>query len=292
LLLPILAGCPKSKPIENADKSNIKWPTYTGKKSRVIVIDFDNTSSYSNGGQFARAAQKMLSAALIQSGRFDVIEGDALKAIIAQQGFQNSGFTDSTGAAQLGKIANAAYVVRGSITELGVTIDSAALPVFAVTKYTYKTTLDISVIAVESAITAASDTQGAALDDKSFRILSFSKTTDVDDSRITATIRDAVDKSAPKIVEKMPYVAGADYKVANVDKGKVTINAEAGAFNPGQQLKVIRRGKEIKDPDSGAVIDYEETEVGVVEVVESKGKITYCKIVSGSGFQNGDVVRP
>src|SRR5262245_40758030 len=89
LLLPILAGCGKPQKIENPDQSQIKWPVYNGKKSKVIVIDFDNTSSYSNGGQYARAAQKMLSAALVQSGRFDVIEGDALKAIIAQQAFQN-----------------------------------------------------------------------------------------------------------------------------------------------------------------------------------------------------------
>ena len=109
---------------------------------------------------------------------------------------------------------------------------------------------------------------------------------------LTGAIRSAIDKVAVGLVDKTP-TSGYDFQIANVDdSGKVYINAGSGDVTSGQQLKVYRRGKEIKDPSTGAHLDWEESEVGLIEVLEIKAKVATCRILKGRSFSAGDVVRP
>ena len=287
-LLQALPGCPKPKTPTNTEVSNIK-SDYKGKKSKIIVVDFENTS-YS-GYSFGAAATKMLGSAMVKTSRFDVVEESALKAVLAQQGFQNSGLTNPADAAKIGKILNAKYIVMGTITEISSNTKDVQASRIGVNTLDYKAVVDISVIDVETAQTVAAITADAGLKDRAFRLLFINTSKSGDFERLKSTLRDAIDKAVPQISEKMPYAVLSQYKIANVQGGKVTINA-AGDFTAGTKLKVSRRTKEVKDPDTGEVVDFETQEVGILEVVEVKGKVTYCKIVSGSGFNVGDVVEP
>jgi hypothetical protein len=155
----------------------------------------------------------------------------------------------------------------------------------------YKAIVDISVIDVETAETVIAVTADATLTDRAFRFIFIDTSKSGDFERLKSTLRDAIDKAVPQIVPKMPYAVLNAFKIANVQGNKVTV-AASGELKVGDKLKVTRRTKEVTDPDTGAVIDFETEEVGVLEVVEVKGKVTYCKIVSGSGFAAGDVVEP
>lgn len=298
LILPLaLAGCPKPPPEQAGGdpyKSQIQWKPYSGKKMRMVVQDFENRSGY-GGTQFARTAQKMLSSALTQSGHFEVYEGDALKTVLAQQGFQNSGLTSMEGAAQLGGLVNAQFVVVGSITELGESRDRTDIGTISSDVLTYRATIDVSVIDVSTGQTILSDTQTATIADKSVRVGVIGRSSKSDDSKLTAAIRDSIDKVAFNLVEKTP-TSGFDFQIANVDgSGKITINAGQGDVSTGQQLRVFHRGAEIRDPATGAIIDHEEEEIGVIEVVEVKQKVAYCRIVKaakGRSFVVKDIVRP
>jgi curli biogenesis system outer membrane secretion channel CsgG len=293
-VLPLLVGCPKPPPAQGGDgyQSQIQWKPYNGKKMRLAIMDFENRSGY-GGMQFARTAQKMLATALTSSGHFDVFEGDAIKSVLAQQAFQNSGLTNAEGATKIGGMVNAQFVVLGTITELGEIRDKTQLGTVSQDVLTYWATVDISVINTQTSQTIISGSQTATISDKTTRIgLVGGKSTRSDDSRLNQAIRDSIDKVALQLVEKTP-TSGFDYQIANVDAaGKVTINGGQGDFQPGQQLKVFRRGKEVLDPATGAHLDWEETEIGVIEVVEVKASVSYCRIVKGRSFAAQDVVRP
>lgn len=295
IVFPLLWSCfSPPPPNSGADmyQSQIQWAPYTGKKMRLVVTDFENRSGY-GGTQFARAAQKMLGAALTQSGHFDVFEGDALYAVLAQQGFQNSGLVNASSAVKVGGLIGAQFVVLGAITELGETRDRVDVGSFGSEKHVYRATIDVSVVNVQTGQTIISDTQTALVTDKSVKIAGIGRRVRSDDSRLNLAIRDAIDKIAVNLVEKTP-TSGFDFQIASIDENfKVAINAGAGDnMTPGQQLRVYHKGAEIKDPATGEVIGYDETEIGVIEVVEVKAKLSYCRIISGRGFQVGDIVRP
>jgi curli biogenesis system outer membrane secretion channel CsgG len=287
-MLQALPGCPKPTTPTNTEVSKVT-SDYKGKKSKVIVVDFENTS-YS-GYSFGDAATKMLGSAMVKTNRFDVIEQSALRDVLAQQGFQNSGLTNPGDAAKIGKILNAKYIVKGTITEVSSNTKDVNARNIGTAALKYKAVVDISVVDVETAQTVASVTTDAGLTDRAFRFFFIDTSKSGDFERLKSTLRDAIDKAVPQISEKMPYAVLNSFKIANVSGGKVTINA-AGDFAAGAKLKVTRRTKEVKDPDTGEVVDFETQEVGVLEVVEVKGKVTYCKVVSGTGFTVGDIVEP
>ena len=57
---------------------------------------------------------------------------------------------------------------------------------------------------------------------------------------------------------------------------------------------MFRAGEELVDPDTGISLGSEESQIGVIEVVNNtvgNGKASVCKIISGSGFQRNDIVR-
>jgi hypothetical protein len=79
-------------------------------------------------------------------------------------------------------------------------------------------------------------------------------------------------------------------------EGDIIINSgqEAG-LKTGDTFVVYRMGEEMKDPDTGESLGAEETKVGEIQVANNnfggKGKASSCKIVSGSGFKAGDLVK-
>ncbi len=80
-----------------------------------------------------------------------------------------------------------------------------------------------------------------------------------------------------------------DALVAAVDSGQVILNAGARAgIHPGDQLTVLRVGREIKDPATGQVIRRLTSTIGTIQAADVDDTSSVCNVVSGSGFQVGD----
>jgi OOP family OmpA-OmpF porin len=80
-----------------------------------------------------------------------------------------------------------------------------------------------------------------------------------------------------------------DALIAAVDGGQIILNAGARAgIHSGDQLTVVRVGREIKDPATGQVIRRLTTTVGTIQAVDVDDTSSVCNVVSGSGFQVGD----
>jgi curli biogenesis system outer membrane secretion channel CsgG len=83
-----------------------------------------------------------------------------------------------------------------------------------------------------------------------------------------------------------------DARVADVSGSSMTINAGAAAgLQPGQTFTVYHKGKEIKDPSTGEVLDVQTTPIGQFTVTMVRDRITVGNF-SGTGVPVvGDVVR-
>ncbi len=106
-------------------------------------------------------------------------------------------------------------------------------------------------------------------------------------------------------VEDEPVVEG---KIAFVSKSRVFVNEGPGSgitsggkiyitlgagsgVKAGDRLEVHRVGNEIRDPDTGALLDVEIIKVGALIVTEVRDKVSIASIKRGTDFQEGDIVR-
>jgi curli biogenesis system outer membrane secretion channel CsgG len=105
-------------------------------------------------------------------------------------------------------------------------------------------------------------------------------------------LRDALAKAMNKMVEKLsrqPFVT----KVVLADPDGVVIRAGTRShLSEGAELTVYRPGPEIRDPDSGELLGSKETKIGVVRISQHQSeRLSNATIVSGKGFQAGDIVK-
>jgi curli biogenesis system outer membrane secretion channel CsgG len=109
---------------------------------------------------------------------------------------------------------------------------------------------------------------------------------------------DAVNQLSAHI-SKVPLTGGAsdrtddlDARVADVNGDSITINAGSSAgLQVGQKFTVLNKGREIKDPTTGEVLDVQTTPVGTLTITVVRERIAVGTF-SGSGKPAvGDVVR-
>ncbi len=83
-----------------------------------------------------------------------------------------------------------------------------------------------------------------------------------------------------------------DARVADVNGSSVTINAGAAAgLQPGQVFTIYRKGREIKDPSTGEVLDVQTTPLGQFTVTVVRDRIAVGNFSGQATPVIGDVVR-
>jgi len=96
------------------------------------------------------------------------------------------------------------------------------------------------------------------------------------------------------INNNMPNVAW-QAKVVTEKNGTVFINvgSEHGVAS-GDVFMIYQKGEDLIDPDTGLSLGSMDQKIGEIKVTNptiGNGKASQCSIVSGSGFNKGDLVR-
>lgn len=274
------------------------------KKPRIAVLPFDSSHISTNNASLSTSVVNgMFETELVKTGKFIVVERKRIEEVMKEQGFGLSGAVDAATAAKVGRVLGVELILTGDITKLGVK-QSAGHTSFlggaGGSKNTLEGGIDIRLISTTSAqIVFADNAQNA---DASFK-LSFRGTgggTDFDETKIDKVFRPCVvqlcQKMAAKVgdmVGEMRGGGGLSGKIANVAGEKIYLNIGAGeGVKAGDVFEVYRQGEEIRDPDTGAVLDVETKLIGKIIVTEVKDKVSIASSQGGSGFQKGDIVKP
>lgn len=86
--------------------------------------------------------------------------------------------------------------------------------------------------------------------------------------------------------------ADLDARVADVTGNSVTINAGAGAgLQPGQTFTIYHKGKEIKDPTTGEILDVQTTLIGQLTLTAVRERVAVGNFSGTIAPVVGDVVR-
>jgi curli biogenesis system outer membrane secretion channel CsgG len=298
------------------------------RRPRIAVLDFDyatvmssSSAMFGSNVDVGKGITDLLVTGLVKDGTFSIIERKALDKIMAEQNFSNSERADPTSAARLGKLLGVDAIIVGSITEFGNETkktnvggggggwnrfgvgggghSNSKANVGITARIVNVDTGEILGVAEGAGQSSRSSTSmlgggggwhGWGGGNVDFGSSNFQETI------IGEAVKIAVDKltadvvsNAPKVTVRTITVEGV---VAAVDGGQIILNVgKRAGVNVGDQLEVVRVTKEVKDPDTGAVIRRLTTSIGIIKATDVDDASAVCTPVSGSGFKTGDRVR-
>ncbi len=270
-------------------------------KKRIAISRFEDRSGTGWHGLGSGVAD-MLATALVKSGKFGVIERQELDKIVEEQKLGESGLVTPQTAPKVGQLLGAELFVIGAVTECGTKESNigGGISVFGGGLKTKKArcVVDIRLVNTSTGEIIASEaeegtesTTGIAV---RYEDVDFNNQDSWDNTDIGKATREAVNKTVELIstnMEKIPW-SGKILKV-NADGTVLMKPGSEGNVKPGMELFVVRKGEEIKDPDTGLSLGAEETKVGKIKTTEDmlNGKAMKAVVLEGKDFKTGDIVR-
>ncbi len=281
----------------------------TGGKKRVAVFSFQDKTEqhwgWWHGKGVGDGMADMLATTLVKSGRYRVMERDKINSLLQEQNLGAAGVVTQESAAKAGKMLGVELAVIGAVTEFGYKQRSTGGLLkrtgigAAIGQYTAVIGVDVRIVNTTSGEILKAENvrkqKTATSVGLATNSTSFGSEAQFDQSLVGKVTREAIEDIV-KVLDAQGGGGAWEAKVVMASEGKVIINsgAEAGV-KAGDHFTIYRMGEEMKDPDTGESLGAEETKVGEIEVVDNnfggKGKASSCKVVSGSGFQKGDVVK-
>jgi hypothetical protein len=238
----------------------------------------------------------------VKSGKFMVIERQEIEKALAEQQLGQTFMITPETAPKVGQMLGAELFIVGSVSEFGRKKSEigGATSLFgaAIARTQARAVIDIrlvntstgEIIAAESK-EGTESTTGISVD---LAEIDFSNMNSWDDTDIGKAAREAINGCVELITENMAKVpfAGKVLKL-NADGSMLIKPGSEGNVKPGMEFVVMRKGEDIKDPDTGLSLGAEESKVGTIKVTEDalKGKAAKVKVVDGTGFLVGDLVR-
>ena len=296
-----------------------KPPAYTGLKKRIAVapIELKTTLQISDSdgdtttvrqstdrgpGTVGSNMTEQLTTALVNSGRFVVLERKMLSDVREEQALGQSGAVNPQTAPQTGQIIGAEWIIRAAITEYESKSSRSggliALGGFGIggQKSRAKVVLDVRII--DASTGEVIDSVKASGDARSSGVLGAAAVSGVvlaggkeDRTPIGQATRTALENAVQFICDRMEQIPWRG-RVVDIDGQEIIINAGTKSnLQVGDMFDIYRVGKKLYDPDTGQLLGQRETKAGSIKVVEVQEKIAICKLVSGTMPKQGDVIR-
>jgi len=298
------------------------------RKKRVAVFDFDYATVrsgiaaiFGSDVDVGKGVSDLLVKRLVQDGTYSVIERKAMDKILAEQNFSNSDRANPNSAAKIGKLLGVDAIIVGSITQFGnetknqgVGGGGGGFGGFGLGGFKHKeskaiVTLDARIVDIDTGeIMAVADGKGES--SRSSTSLTGGGgnwhgfgaggvdfgSSDFQNTIIGEAVKLAVDQMSTGVIAGAPKLQARTIKVegvvAFVETGQVVLNVGAkNGVKVGDQMSVERVSQEIKDPTTGKVLRRMSTEVGKIQISDVDDISAVGKVVSGTGFKVGDVVK-
>jgi curli biogenesis system outer membrane secretion channel CsgG len=316
LLAALLAGCAALAPAQTKKAMEVEDFDYSTVMTAMQAI----FGTQQNIGQ---GIQAMLVKRVAQDGKYTVVERRKVANIIKEQDFSASNRVKQGTGARVGQIRGANLTLMGDIVVFGRDDRRVGGAVGAIvpgaggiaggSKSDAKAVvvLDYRIVDTEtSEVVASGEARGESKrTSKGFGAAMFAGGVGVGggfnmtSSNFAETIigeatMDAVNKLAVDInMRDLNGGAGGreldlDARVADVSGNSITINAgTAAGLAVGQTFTIYHKGKEIKDPTTGEVLDVQTTPLGQLTITVVRDRISIGTFSGSAAPVAGDVVR-
>jgi len=271
-------------------------------KKTVAVSRFENKSNWRGQWALDDGMADQLTEALVQSGKFVVLERETLGDVLAEQDLAASGRAAKSKTAQTGKIIPVQILIKGTITEFedksagggaGVSVGKLKLGgkggmahVGLIIRLIDTTTSEVLYSQkVEGKAKRGGLGISTTIKNVSFGTSGFKKTP------LGKATQQAIDKAVCFITSEMKNIP-FEGKVVTVKGSKIYVNVgERNGIEAGSSFVVYRAGEAIVDEDTGEVLGSEEERIGTLKVTQVKEKYSAVTKTTGGNIQKGDLVR-
>ena len=300
----------------------------TKKAMEVEAFDFSTVMTtvqavFGTQVNIGQGIQSMMVKRIATDGKYTVVERRKVENIMKEQDFNASNRVKKGSGARVGQIRGADLTLLGDIVVFGRDdrrksgVVGAIVPgaggIIGGSKSDAKAVvvLDYRLVDTEtSEVVASGEARGESKrSSKSFGAAMFaggalvgggfsSSASNFGETIIGEAVMAAVDKLALDL-SKATLNGGAggkeldlDARVADVTGNTITINAGSSAgLAAGQTFTIFHKGKEIKDPTTGEVLDVQTTPLGTFTVTNVRDRITMGTFAGSGTPAVGDIVR-
>jgi curli biogenesis system outer membrane secretion channel CsgG len=270
-----------------------------------------------------KSISNLLVDRLVAAGAYSVIERKAIDKIITEQNFSNSDRADPATAARIGKLLSVNAIIVGSVSQFGgedktsnvggggANAISSRFGVGGVSKKQSKAMVQIGarivnaetgeILAVAQGHGESSRSSAALLGSGGGWNNSGGGAIDMGSSNFASTILgEATNKAVANLAAELSQAAAKlptvviqiDGLVADVSGSTLTLNVGAKAgVRVGDHLRIVRAGREIKDPATGNVLRRTETPLGDVVITEADAVSSVGTFTGSAPAAVGDHVR-
>lgn len=258
-------------------------------KRKVAIGRFSNETQYGKGmfyekenDPMSKQAMDILSSKLASSGKFILLEREGLDLLVAESGDK------------MNKIG-ADYIILGSITQFGRKTEGHE-QIFSSTK-SQVVEAGVSVRLVETAtglIVYSEEAKGYA-ETTTKTTLGIGGTAGYDASLSDKAISAALSQLVDNIINKCMDIPWKSYLVDGEDGTYIMSGGASQGIKPADKFVVYKRGKTVKNPQTGMNVELPGKVVGEVTVSSSFGsnpenEMSYCTY-SGQELDNDDLTQ-
>ena len=295
---------------------NIEWGQYSGRRPTVGVLAVENTTSLASfivssasGGDIQTSVpvngiEAIITDALSRTGRFRLVEREqgALQGVLQEQDLSASGRVSEASGAATGNILGAEYLVQVVVTDYQADAEGRDLKVGGLLRdrvpalgglnvrnrrsrvgmnfrlIDADTSEIIFTKQIESQIRESGLEFGGAAAGDDLGLGGFLS----DFSKIPvgqATIA-GVNKGVYELIKQVG-TRPAEGSVVTVNGDQIVVNLGAGNAEAGERFRVLHRGEELIDPDTGLSLGTMETVVGEIEVVTIQDRFSVARLAEG-----------
>ncbi len=270
-------------------------------KKTIAVSRFENKTDVAGQASLGTGMADQLADALIQSGKFVVIERQTLEDVVAEQDIAASGRAAVSKVARTGKLIPAQIIIKGTVTEFeaesskggtgisfsGVSLGSskATAHVGVILRIIDSTTGQVlDSVRVEGEAKAGGmkiglGIGGVAVGTEGFKKTPLGKATQI-------AIDNAVVKIAEKL-EKIPF----EGRIIKVEGATIYTNiGQRNGAAAGSIFNVYTLGEELVDPQSGESLGSEKTKQGSIKIASVEEKFSKAATEVGGNFQTGMIL--
>lgn len=244
-------------------------------KRKVAIGRFSNETQYAKGlfydkdnDPMRKQALDILSSKLALSGKFILLEREDLDVLVAEAG---------DGMNKIG----ADYIILGSITEYGRKAEGQQ-KVFSSTKtQTVEAGVSIRLVEASTGLIIYSDEAKGFAETSTKQTLGIGGTAGFDATLSDKAISAALSQLVENIINKCMDKPWRSYILSAEDETYIISGGESQGLAAGDVFNVYKRGKTVKNPQTGINIELPGQKIGTVTVVSSYGEtpeteISFC----------------
>ena len=283
-------------------------PMFAGNKKRIAVMDFEDKAQGQHAGwrNPGKGMTDMLVTALAKSGKYTVIEREALEKVMKEQRLGATGIVTAQTAAKMGQLLGIQYIVTGSITEFGVKESKLGVGnlggLFGVrggvdTKTnTAKVACDIRMIDTSTGEIVKSEkgegeesSTGVSVDLSVAPSVDFGKD-GFDETVIGKAVRKTIESVSRPLIEMAEKFAWSA-RIMRVDGNKLWLNSgKVDEEREGRTFGIFRKGEDLVDPETGISLCSSDSKVGTGRITKVEEKYSIAE-TDAKGVTKDDYVK-